>query len=86
MPIAIPENLRIKNKTAIPEPKDNTRKDADLIMRILDTLVDGGIIYKLPNWTTATRPSNPEIGIMGINTSFSPPQREWYDGSEWRID
>lgn len=41
MALSIPESDRIKNKVAIPSPKDYTRKDADLIMAIFDKIVNG---------------------------------------------
>ena len=36
---------------------------------------------KVPVWTTSTRPSGPEIGLFGYNTTLKVA--EIYDGSEW---
>lgn len=37
--------------------------------------------FRLPQWTTATRPTGPGTGDMGFNTSFG--YAEWYDGALW---
>ena len=36
---------------------------------------------KVPVWTTSTRPSGPEIGLFGYNTTLKVA--EIYDGNEW---
>ena len=37
--------------------------------------------FKMPNWTTAGRPSSPEVGMIGWNTSKE--EVEVYDGTGW---
>jgi len=39
---------------------------------------------QLPVGTTAQRPASPVTGMMRINTSFTPPQLEIYNGTAWR--
>jgi len=41
MALTIRTAIRITNKTAIAAPKDYTRKDADLIMAIVDSIING---------------------------------------------
>ena len=35
----------------------------------------------LASWTTETRPSSPEVGTMGYNTTLN--QVEFWDGTDW---
>lgn len=44
---------------------------------------DTGFI-RLPVGTTAERPVAPQTGMMRVNTSFTPPQLEVYNGTAWR--
>lgn len=81
----IPSADRISNKYPPLDPTDKTELNADNVMLILDKMHNGDYKgFKLPSWTTATRPSPPEIGMIGINTDLG--QREWFDGDEWRSD
>jgi len=41
--------------------------------------VDGA--FKLPVWTSSTRPSSPDVGLFGYNSEVS--QLELWDGSDW---
>ena len=40
-----------------------------------------GITY--PSWTTATRPSTPQTGQVGLNTTISA--LEMYTGTQWTV-
>jgi hypothetical protein len=44
---------------------------------------DTGFI-NLPTGTTAQRPASPVAGQLRVNTSFTPPQLELYNGTAWR--
>jgi hypothetical protein len=52
-----------------------------------DLDVNGGLKVnsklKIPTWTTGTRPSNPEIGSMGFNSSPSINTVEMWTGTQW---
>jgi hypothetical protein len=54
-------------------------------MATLQSLVidDTGFL-QLPTGTTAERPASPVAGYTRINTSFTPPQLELWNGSAWR--
>jgi hypothetical protein len=49
-------------------------------MAVTGTLSSTGSLG-LPTWTTATRPSSPSTGTMGLNTSFGT--LEFYNGTLW---
>lgn len=38
---------------------------------------------KIPVWTTETRPTPPEIGLIGYNSSSGVASVELYDGEDW---
>lgn len=40
---------------------------------------------KIPVWTTATRPSSPEVGLIGFNSDDDVKTVEVYDGEDWVI-
>lgn len=40
---------------------------------------------KIPVWTTATRPSSPEVGLIGFNSDDDVKTVEVYDGTDWVI-
>lgn len=49
----------------------------------MPVVVDGvnGITY--PTWTTASRPTNPNVGQTGFNTTLGV--LEIYDGTQWNL-
>lgn len=58
--------------------------DLNSVQGDLTSLFDQLANFHIPRWTTATRPSNPTIGRVGINDTLN--QREWWDGEQWRWD
>ena len=78
----IPEVDRIKNAFAVPDEADKTVLNANNVMLILDKIINGDYVIKLPHWHTADRPDVPEIGMIGINIEIGV--LEYYDGVEWR--
>lgn len=83
MSIQIPSADRIVNKVSVPDPSDKTVMNADNVMLILDKIVNGEYVIKLPVWNTSSRPSPAETGMIGINTDMGAI--EYYDGSSWQL-
>ena len=63
-----------------------TTLNINYLSAIVATITSGGIIagatgVGLTNWTTATRPSSPIVGLFGYNTTTGLP--EYWNGSTW---
>jgi len=79
----IPSDDRIENKNPPKDPDDKKELNAVRMMAILDKIVNGSYDgFRLPNWTTANRPSPAELGAIGINKDSG--HIEVYDGHSWQ--
>ena len=78
-------NLYIKASSNNVKKKNYFVYNQEFICSYLNSAYSGSgsFTFKFPSWTSATRPSSPEIGNAGWNTEYE--QTEMWDGNNWRV-